>query len=261
MLTTVAKVGQVLALFTSKRPEWGVSEVAGSLGVPKSTAHALLSTMATIGLLKRRSRGRYRLGWRLLTLSQILMETSDFRHEARRWMEELVAEFGETVHLAALELGRVVYVEKMAGTRAVRVDVTSVGVELPAHCSGVGKMLLSDLPWEKVLEIIGRHGMIAYTPNTITEPEELRRELERARERGYAYDIEEVVPELCCTAAPIRGFGGQVIAAMSLSVPAYRFEEYREMYTRALVEATNNVSDRLADFDPKMLADEATVGH
>ena len=260
MLSTVEKVGQVLALFTSDRSEWGVSEVSAALGIPKSSAHALLATMSTIGLLKRSARGRYQLGWRLLTLSQILMETSDFRREARRWMEELVAEFGETAHLATLELGRVVYIDKLGGTRAVRVDVTSVGVERPAHCSGVGKVLLADLPWETVGQILQEHGMDPFTPNTITDPETLREELEATRERGYAYDNEEVVPELCCVAAPIRGYGGQVIAAMSLSVPAYRFEEYREMYSRAVVEATGEISERLGNFDPRPSAVTDSAG-
>jgi IclR family KDG regulon transcriptional repressor len=245
MLGTVQKVGEVLELFSQDRSEWGVSEVAKALGIPKSSAHSLLATLSQIGLLKRSREGRYRLGWRILALSQVLLSTSSWRQEARRAMEELVARYGETTHLAVLECGRVVYVEKLEGTRAVRVVNTGIGVELPAHCSGVGKVLLAFRPWEEVERILAARGMPAFTPNTITTLDELKTELQAVRERGYAYDIEEVVPELCCVAAPIRDHTGEVIAAMSLSVPFYRFQQMKEEYRRAILEATRAVSERL----------------
>jgi IclR family KDG regulon transcriptional repressor len=247
MLSTVEKVGQVFALFTPDHPEWGVSEVAEELGLPKSSAHALLSTLAAIDLLKRTGNARYRLGWRILALSQTLMETAHFRREARRWMSELVAEFGETVHMATLQLGRVVYTDKVVGTRAVRVELTGVGTQGPAHCSALGKVLLSDLTAERVREIVSQHGLPANTPNTITSLSELESELESVRRRGYAYDVGELMPELCCVAAPILGYGTHVIAAMSISVPAYRFDEYKRIYRRAIVEATRDISERMGD--------------
>ncbi|WP_337844607.1 IclR family transcriptional regulator [Thermus sp.] len=245
MLGTVQKVGEVLELFTREHPEWGVTEVARALGIPKSSAHALLATLSQIGLLKRSRDGRYRLGFRVLALAHVLLSTSSWREEARKAMEDLVARFGETTHLAVLECGRVVYVEKLEGTRAVKVATTGVGVELPAHCSAVGKVLLAHRPWEEVLGIVEARGLPALTPNTITTLDELKTELQAVRERGYAYDIEEAVPELCCVAAPIRDHTGEVIAALSLSVPFYRFQERKEEYRRAVLEATRAVSERL----------------
>lgn len=245
MLSTVEKVGLVFALFTPDHPEWGVSEVADSLSIPKSSAHALLSTLAAIDLLKRTGNARYRLGWRILALSQTLMETAHFRREARRWMAELVAQFGETVHMGTLQLGRVVYTDKLVGTRAVRVELTAVGAEGPAHCSALGKALLSDLPGEKVRDIVAVYGLPAYTPETITTLEALENELDHVRKRGYACDVGELMPELCCIAAPILGYGTHVIAAMSMSVPAYRFQEYKEIYRRAITEATCDISERM----------------
>ncbi len=245
MLGTVQKAGEVLDLFTREKPEWGVSEVAKALGIPKSSAHALLSTLALIGLLKRGPDGRYRLGWRILTLSQVLLSSNSWRQEARKAMEEVVARFGETAHLAVLECGRVVYVEKLEGTQAVRVANTGVGVELPAHCSAVGKVLLAYLPWKEVVRIMAERGMPALTANTITTLDELQTELQGVREKGYAYDIEETVPELCCVAAPIRDHTGEVIAAMSLSVPFYRFQQMKSEYRNAILKATQQVSERL----------------
>ncbi len=245
MLQTVDKAGRVLTLFSLERPEWGVSEVSQELEFPKSSTSVLMSTLADQGLLRRTPVRRYRLGWRVMALSQILLETTDFRHEARRAMEYLVSRFGELVHLAALENDRVIYVDKIQGTRAVQVAVTGVGVTLQAHGSGVGKALLAYRPWEEVVEFLETQGLPRLTANTITTLEGFRRELATVRERGYAYDLEETVLDLRCVAAPIMDHTGEVVAAMSVSVPAYRFEQGEERYRVAIVEAARTVSENI----------------
>jgi len=245
MLQTVQKAAQVLNLFSIERPEWGVSELAKALASPKSSTSALVSTMAEQGLLRRTNTGRYKLGWRLIALSQVLLSTTDFRLEARPVMELLIARFGETVHLATLEGGQVIYVDKLQGTRAIQVSVTGVGSQLPAHCSGVGKVILAHRPWEEVRQILATRGMAALTSHTITTADSLQAELLRVAAQGYAYDMEEAVEELCCVAAPIRDHRGDVVAAMSLSVPAYRFQQAREQYRLAIVGASRQISENL----------------
>jgi DNA-binding IclR family transcriptional regulator len=125
-----------------------VTEVAAALGLPKSGAHSLLSTLASEGLLQRTPGNRYRLGWSLFEHSQTLLETTDFLCIARRMMEQLVAGWGETTHLAVLVDGQVLYVEKLQGDRALEIVLSRVGKRLPAHCSGVGKVLLAHRPWD-----------------------------------------------------------------------------------------------------------------
>lgn len=241
-MQTVKKVGQVLGLFCVDKPEWGVSEVAEVLGFPKSSASAMMSALADQGLLQRTGERRYRLGWRIMAMSRVLIETTEFRAVARRAMEYLVSLFGETVHLAALERGQVIYVDKLQGTRAVRVGVSAVGGKFPVHASAVGKAILAYRPWEEVVGILEQEGMPALAPNTITGPEEFREELARVRKRGYAHDIEEGVPELCCVAAPIRDYTAEVVASMSLSVPAYRFWPSEEKYRHTLMATVREVS-------------------
>lgn len=245
MVQTVHKAVQILNLFSLERPEWGVNEVARQLVLSKSSTSTLIGTLAREGLLRRMSTGRYRLGWHIMALTQMLLATTEFRTEARAVMERLVARFGETVHLAAFESGQIIYIDKLQGTRAVLVSVTGIGVRLPAHCSGVGKCILSHFPREKVLYILESQGMPALTPNTITDAEKFLIELEQVRTQGYAYDQEEAVMELCCVAAPIRDHTGDIVAAMSLSVPAYRFYPNREQYRVAIITATQHVSENL----------------
>lgn len=242
---TVRKVGRVLDLYSLECPEWGVGEVARALGLPASSASELLSVLEDEGFLRRTRAGRYRLGWRVMSLNRILVGTTELRDEAHRAMEHLVSLFGETVHFAALERGQVIYLDKLQGTRAVRVEATGVGVRIHGHCSGVGKVLLAHLPWEEAVGILEREGMPARTPNTITTPEGFQEELELVRKQGYAYDLEEGVLELCCVAAPVRDLSGEVVAAMSLSVPAYRFEGSKDTYQTTLLATTRELSERL----------------
>ncbi|MER3424394.1 MAG: IclR family transcriptional regulator [Nitrospiraceae bacterium] len=248
-MDTIRRAAQVLKLISRDRPDIGVTEVATAFGISASTAHELLSSLADEGLLRRTSRRRYQLGWALFALSQTLLETSCLLQAARPVMEELVAGWGETTHLAVLVDGQVLYVEKLQGDRALEIVLSRVGNRLPAHCSGVGKVLLAHRPWEEVLAIVERQGLPAFTPNTITSIDLLAAELERVRQHGYAYDQEEVMIGLCCAAAPIMDRRKRVIASMSLSVPAYRFYPNRQRLTTAIVDAARRVSERIESYE------------
>ena len=243
MAQTIEKAMQILDLFSLEQPEWGVGEVARALGLPKSTTSELMSSLADQRLLSRMAQGRYRLGWRLFELGQTLLDTTNFRVEARKVMKELVECWEETVHLAVLDGVQAVYVEKLQPTPAVRIWISRTGARLPAHCSGVGKVLLANSEWKHVAELLEHQGMPALTPNTITDLDVLADELERVRERGYAYDHEETLVGLCCVAAPIYDPGDTVVAAISFSVPAFRFRPREEEYTAAILDAARRISE------------------
>ncbi len=244
MVLAVEKVLQILNLFSAENPEWGVSEVARALRISKSAASELMSTMEASKLLRRTSRRRYRLGWRLLGLSQTLLETTEFRTEAREVLRDLMETWKETVHLAVLDGAHAVWVEKLQPTPAIKIPASGVGARLPAHSTAGGRMLLTSCEWENVAEAFAHQGMPALTPNTITTPDELKTELERVRDQGYAIDDEAACVGLCCVAAPVRDEKGQVIAAVSLSVPAFRFQEGSEEYTAAVLEAAVQMSQK-----------------
>lgn len=245
MLKTILKTNEVLELFTKDAPEWGVAELASELDIAKSSAHDLMASLAHIGLLCLTDKGRYRLGWRLVTLGQILLATTELRPIALPLMEQLMERYHETIHLALLDKGMVVYLDKLEGTQTIRVAVTSLGTRLYAHCSGLGKVLLACLPGEEVEEIIKKHGMPRFTENTITELPKLREELLKVAEQGYATDIEEIVPDLCCVAAPIHDFQGKVIAAISMSIPAYRFHRAQKEFSTAIMRTGKMISEQL----------------
>lgn len=192
--------------------------MANTLQAPKSTTSELMASLADQRLLSRTVKGRYRLGWRLFELSQTLLDTTEFRVEARRVMEELVRCWGETVHLAVLDDVQAVYIEKLQPTPAVKILISRTGARLPAHCSGVGKVLLAHSEWEHVAALFEDQGLPALIANTIDTLDALAGELERVRERGYAYDDEETMVGLRCVAAPVYDCGGKVVAAVRTMV-------------------------------------------
>jgi IclR family transcriptional regulator, KDG regulon repressor len=245
MLQTIQKASEVLALFDREHTEWGVREVAEKLKTAKSSTHDLMSSLAQVGFLQKTEDGRYRLGWRLVTMSETLLFTTELRKESRPVLEELAAQYQETVHLAVLDATQVVYVDKLEGKQAVRVELTSLGARLYAHCSALGKILLAYSSEEEVRRIIQTAGLPRFTPNTITDEEELFQALTKIRKQGYAYDLEEILPELCCVGAPIYNYTGQVIAAISMSIPAYRFRRSQIEYRDAIVRTAKIISERL----------------
>jgi DNA-binding IclR family transcriptional regulator len=245
MLQTIQKAGELLSLYDREHTEWGVREVAAKLKVAKSSAHDLMSSLAKLGFLNKTDDNRYRLGWRLVTLSETLLATTELRKEAHPVLEDLASQYQETIHLAVLDDTQAVYVDKLEGRQAVRVELTSLGARLYAHCSALGKVLLAYRDEEDVKRIIQTAGLPRFTDNTITGQEELLQNLAKIRKQGYAYDLEEILLDLCCVGAPIYNHTGQVIAAISMSLPAYRFRRSQTEYRDAVVRTAKIISERL----------------
>jgi DNA-binding IclR family transcriptional regulator len=263
VLQTIQKIGPVLDLFTVEHPEWGVSEVAEAIGVPRSSAHALLASLVETGLLQSRARGRYRVGWRVIELGETLRGTVNVRTVAYPVLEQLVKDYGETSHLAVMERSRVLYVEKILGTHMVNVTGARVGAQLEPHCSAVGKVLLAHRTSQEIRRILAGTTLRRFTPTTITDSDALCAELDTVTTAGVAYDRGEVVSDVHCVAAPVRDDMGQVIAAVSLTAPENRFNRSRAEFTQAVKAAATEISARLAsseDSPTRTPLDDPTSG-
>jgi DNA-binding IclR family transcriptional regulator len=245
MRQLVDKIGTILSLFSFERFELGVSELSVELSWPKSTVSEIMASLVRQGLVERTPRGRFRLGWRFFELNQVLLESTPLVREGRRAMQELVERHGESSHLMVLERHQAVIVEKMQASLATQILMSRVGLRLPAHCSACGKLLLALLPWEEVRRVFDKIELQPFTPATITDLEVLERELAEIRGRGIAYDREEIVPGLTCVAAPIRNEEGKPIAAISVSIPSYRFAGGETSYIEMIRSAALRVSRQL----------------
>ncbi|MGW6333128.1 IclR family transcriptional regulator [Nocardia rhamnosiphila] len=245
-LQTVQKIGPVLDLFTASRPEWRPAEIAAAIDAPRSSVHALLSALVDTGLLQCRARGRYRLGWRVVELSETLRATVDVRSYAAPVLQELAHRYGETAHLAVLERERVLYLDKVPGNHMINVSGARVGASLEPHCSALGKVLLAQREAEEITRHLTAEPLRRLTPATIIDPAVLTGELASVRRAGCAFDAGEAASEVHCVAAPIRDEMGVVIAAVSITVPAGRFRPARQQFTNAVIAAGNRISRAVA---------------
>jgi IclR family KDG regulon transcriptional repressor len=245
MLLTIQNAGRILDLYDAESPERGPTEVGSELGIGKSKAHALMASMAEIGLLRRTADGRYRVGWRALELERIVRESTPFRPIAYEIAARLARHCGEVVHVAALDGGRVVYVDRLLGSRAIEIPLSSVGSTLPAHCTGVGKALLAHVEPGELDALLDRHGLPAFTDRTIVDRDRLYAELHRVRRDGVAHDQGEVAVGLACVAAPVHDLEGHVCAAISIAAPAERFAAAGDGYRSAVVRAARMINEGL----------------
>jgi DNA-binding IclR family transcriptional regulator len=234
-----------LACFSLQEPRLSLSEIARRAELPLSTAHRILATLREAGLVEQEGeRDLYRLGLKLFELGSMVLANMELHREALSFIEELVRESGETVHLGVFDGSRVVSIEKMDSPHGLASQVT-VGKGAPAYCTAVGKALLAFQP-EAVLEHICRQGLTRFTPRTITDPARLREELERIRTSGYAVDDGEHQAGVRCVAAPIRNYSGNVIASLSISGPAIRIpKEAVPSLAQRVKEVAGKLSARL----------------
>ncbi|WP_084264617.1 IclR family transcriptional regulator [Actinomadura macra] len=218
---SVGKALAVLGAFTPERPSLGVSEVARRAHMPKSTVHRLLTALVDGGLIAK-SGTQYSPG-PLLTELAALTNRPDLqrlREAALPYLLDLYEHAHETVHLAVLEGIDVRYVEKIYGHEQVRCP-SRVGGHVPAAASALGKAMLAFSDTETVVRASRR--LRPFTPYSIVTPRALAVELQAVRDRHLSYDRQENTLGLTCVAAPILGWRGRVVAAVSVTGPVHRF--------------------------------------
>jgi DNA-binding IclR family transcriptional regulator len=216
----------ILKAFTLENEELGVTELSQRLDLHKSTVSRLLASLQREGLVEENSVTRkYRLGMALVTLGGLVLQRLDMAQVARPLMQTLTDTTQETVSLAVRDRDEVVTIAQLPSPQPVRY-IGWAGRRVPFHCTSTGKVLLAHLPMAEQKAIIAR-GLPRHTPNTIVSPDLLCSELTQVRERGYAASQEEFETGLNEVAAPIRDHTQGVVAAISVSGPAFRLSAER----------------------------------
>jgi DNA-binding IclR family transcriptional regulator len=218
---TVDRALQLLQTFREAEQELGVTDLAGALGVHKSTASRLAATLAGRGFLERAPGSEsFRRGPELGRLGLLARGgEDDLVALARPAMQRLAAKTGETVNLAVLEGDEALNIAQAEGRHIVGVG-SWVGRRTPLHCTANGKVLLAFSG-----AALPSGPLEAMTPSTITSRTTLRRELDRVRVQGFATATGELEAGLNAVAAPVLGPGSKLCAAVSVSGPAYRLAQ------------------------------------
>jgi IclR family KDG regulon transcriptional repressor len=221
---SVTRALGILELFLNEQNPLSVPEMVDRLGLPRTTTHELVNTLVHSGYLRRDAKlpNKVFLGAKVLELGNVYAAKLDLITEGRRIAEEIVARCDETVQMAILEGTEAIFVAKVECSKMVRL-VSGVGTRLPAHCTAVGKMLLSSLPEPVINDLYkGQDTLDKMTENSISSLSQLKHELSVVRKRELAYDDCESNADVRCVAAPIYNHTGHMAAAISISVPISR---------------------------------------
>jgi IclR family transcriptional regulator, KDG regulon repressor len=250
VVQSIERVSIILDVLSKYPQGLSLGHVSGETGLNKGTAHRLLSSLAFLDYVRQDAETKkYCLGFKLVELGNRLLSQIDLRTEARPFLMELAERTKETVHLVILDRFEVLYVDKVeavAQPTGLRM-VSLLGSRIPAHCSAVGKVLLAALPEESVKEIAKKRAFPRRTKNTITDPAKLLEHLKHVKKKGFALDDEENEIGVRCVGAPIHDQRGDVIAAISISVPAIRIETLvlRTTFRDLVVQTALNISEKL----------------
>ena len=234
-------VQKAFALLQSFRgpDEWVTNaELSRRARLSEAAGHRLIKTLEGIGVVVRNTRGCYRPGMLLVSLSKDVDIGDLVRGTSQKLLSDLAVRTEAIVHVGVLENGMVTYAARVGDDSHFAVH-SRVGAQQEAYCSALGKVLLAALPKEELEEFLHDGRLVALTPQTITDVVRLRSELRKVRVRGYAVDDCEWSPGLYCIGAPILDAGDQTVAAISVSDSAGRMTESRRAEIRELLFAVS----------------------
>jgi IclR family transcriptional regulator, KDG regulon repressor len=249
VLRSVNNALAVLESFSVERPEIGVTELSQTLGLGKSTVHRLLTSLASRGYVRKNpDTDRYCLGFKAFEVGSLIANRGAIRDVAAPFLRSLMLATKETVHLGVLDEWEVVYIDKMESDQPLQM-YSRIGRRAPLHCTALGKALVA---WETPdwLERFLHQHLRAYTPSTVTEPGDFRREMTKIRAARYALDGEEFALGLKCVAAPLFDHSRRVVASIGIAGPAVRLSSDRLPKLASLVRESAAAASRALGGDP-----------
>ena len=244
---TVQTLSRLFSLFSPQKAEMGVRETSQLLQLPAANVHRLLQSLEETGLLEKTEDRRYRIGERLFEIGALYSHTLPLRKIVIPHAEELAEKFKTTVNFAIPS--------KRNPHLAITIDrfpdwhshlaVQRMALNVPLHCTGVGKAIFAFYDPAKQEEILKRAPLTPYTPSTLTSLRALRSELRKIRQEGIAYDRGELYPNVFCLAAPLLQ-NGKVVGSISFTDTVERINERNcQKFARALKEKAEFISRQL----------------
>jgi DNA-binding IclR family transcriptional regulator len=234
----------VLQLLAAEPLKWKLSDLSRQLDISKSTMFSLLLSLERLEWIVRDRNDTYALGSAIGSLGSAYFRQYNLIDEFRTLAEPVMRTLMESIQLARLEGSDVLYLSKIEAPSPVQM-ISGPGARFPAHATGLGKALMCGLSEEQVRLILPQEQLSKVTVHTIGSREAFIQELDKIRQQGYSTDIQEGVMGFCCVAAPIRRPNGEVIAAVSCSMPIHHWEQKQQQAANEIM----GLADRLS---PKM---------
>ena len=238
---------EILRCFTPDKPVLRLIDIADKIGISKATVFRYVSTLTDLGYLKKDEKFKgYKLTVKVMELGFAALNSINISKTAIPYLEELAHMCQEASSMAILDGSDVVYVARTATKRWMATNL-QVGSKLPAYCTSLGRILLAYKPFEEVKEIYKSIKLISYTPYTIKNLENMKRDLETIRKYGYAINNQELEIGLLSAAAPVYDETGKVVAAINISMSSARvsLDELKQKFIPLLIKTANKISNAL----------------
>jgi len=214
---TVGKALEVLDQVAEYGRPVRFGELLAASPHPKATLYRLIQTLTNQGMLRfDEVQQTYSPGLRLVRLAHAAWRRSSLAPVARPYLDALSAEVGETIHLAQLDHGQVLYVDKRNARTPIEM-FSQAGKIGPGYCTGVGKAMIAHLDEDAREDAIRRQAFFQHTPHTLGKEADFRADLDNIRAQGIAFDREEHEPGIICIAAPILSSKGRVMGGLSIT--------------------------------------------
>nr|WP_233161710.1 MULTISPECIES: IclR family transcriptional regulator [unclassified Achromobacter] len=233
-----------------------LKELAATTGLHASTAHRILNDLVVGRYVERVDNGVYQLGMRLLELGSLVKGRLNVREAALSPMRALHRLTGQTVNLSVQQGDEIVYIDRAWSERSGMQVVRAIGGRAPLHLTSTGKLFLSTIDTRQVRAYALRTGLAGHTRNSLTELDQLERELALVRRHGYARDNEELELGVRCIAAGIYDDTGKLVAGLSISAPAERLQDE---WIQRLRDTAVQISESLGFEAPTGDAAEVTL--
>lgn len=246
-IQSIDRAFEIMETLSMEARGMSIKELSERLTLNKSTVHRILATLIAWGYVEKNAEDkRYKLGPKIINLGSVYLNNIELKTEALPYLHNLKERTGQVVHLAIIENGDVVYLDKIDIVSNIRM-YSKIGKRAMCHNTGLGKAMMAFMPEREVDKILKEKGMPKVMERTITDPKALKDQLNVIRQRGWAIDDEENELGIRCAAAPVFDYTGNVIAAISSTGPLdlYTYEFLDEKIADLVKEAAYQISKRM----------------
>lgn len=222
-VTALASGLEVIQAFDHEHPRMTLSEVAARTGMNRAKARRFLLTLHALGYVRKQQR-YFELAPRVLQLGYAFLSANNYRDVIQQHLEDITAETGESSSLGVLDGNDVIYVARSAAKHRLMAITLSVGTRLPAAHTSMGRILLAQLSDTDLDHFLASVALESYTDKTVTEVSELRRQIIKARQQGYAISDQELDSGLRSIAVPVYDAKQHLMGAINISTNAARVD-------------------------------------
>jgi len=243
---TVERALTILEVLSDYPDGLRITEISAITNLHKSTVHRLLGSLMQNGYVKQNlETSKYQLTFKLFELGSKKIKSMDIVSAAKHHISTLNDKTNEVIHLVVPEGAEVIYVYKAETLNTIRMH-SYIGMKSPMYCTAVGKAILASLSPSEIMEIWEKSTINKNTPNTITDLDDLMKELELVKAQGYAVDKEENELGVTCIGTAIFDYTGAPNAAISISGPTSRITgEKMQSFAKLLIETSEQISNEL----------------